>query len=153
MRSCRQGPSLSLSLQNQRPGLAARIVGHTAALARPSNRLFPCHGGCARGTSGCAGCLTSRSANPRTAATQSISRGGWELHSDRSHIMLKIFPGPPRSFQLLNSTLANTSSYEFCADNAVRRAVAPAAHFARLSGGRVTGAKRSTNRGCGHVTG
>ncbi|RCL24392.1 hypothetical protein C6A77_16355 [Pseudomonas sp. AFG_SD02_1510_Pfu_092] len=50
------------------------------------------YGGCAWGTFGCAGCLTSRSANPRTAATLLFSCGGWLHQYDRSKAMLKIVP-------------------------------------------------------------
>lgn len=70
----------------------SNIVRRTGALHTVAGAFFAsahsCYGGCARDTFGCAGCLTSRSANPRTAATlQSLGRDRWQLLNVRSYTM------------------------------------------------------------------
>ncbi len=54
---------LGRSNNSRRTGAHHQIAGAFFASAAP------CYGSCARDTFGCAGCLESRSANPRTAAT------------------------------------------------------------------------------------
>lgn len=54
---------LGRSNNSRRTGAHHQIAGAFFATAAP------CYGSCARDTFGCAGCLESRSANPRTAAT------------------------------------------------------------------------------------
>lgn len=70
----------------------SRIVRRTSAHHPIAGAFFvpavSCYGGCAWDTFGCAGVLTSRSANPRTAATLlSLGRERWQLLNVRSYTM------------------------------------------------------------------
>lgn len=61
--AAKSATDLGRSNNSRRTGAHHQIAGAFFASAAP------CYGSCARDTFGCAGCLESRSANPRTAAT------------------------------------------------------------------------------------
>lgn len=74
----------------------------TSALHPKAGAFFAsahsCYGGCAWDTFGCAGCLESRSANLRTAATlQSLGRDQWQLLNSRSYTMSTRNPSKARA--------------------------------------------------------